>query len=282
MIDELRSDPAERSRFLAACGLHGVLLALSQAGGSDGRRMLPLLRSDADWDALTDRVRDLVRELEDHDLARLLLAIADALVDHLSPAQRIEAANLAGYTLATACRTWDAAGRALPAGLLDAWHEVNSRLADPASPPQIGPTWWALHPQARALSSRAELAAAGEWLALAELLRDRDPEALARVGFPASDTVTLEALISAAENAVASADSELCGLAETVLVQIRSLAPVYATDTRRARAKLALDAAINRNQWWTPADLDAPPSDELAALRRRFDVSDVARVLRDL
>ena len=36
--------------------------------------------SDADWDLLGDRLRQLVRELEDQDLARVLLALRGTLI----------------------------------------------------------------------------------------------------------------------------------------------------------------------------------------------------------
>jgi hypothetical protein len=58
---------------LAACGVHGVMLVLSQEGGIAGERTLPLLVTDADWDALSDRLRQLLRDLEDQDIARVLL-----------------------------------------------------------------------------------------------------------------------------------------------------------------------------------------------------------------
>jgi hypothetical protein len=46
---------------------------------------LPLLVSDRDWDLLGDRLRQLLHDLEDQDLARVLLALDGALragIDH--------------------------------------------------------------------------------------------------------------------------------------------------------------------------------------------------------
>src|SRR5262249_39233252 len=54
LIDELAGDAASRLAFLSRCGLDGALVALSVGGGPAGERRLPLLRADADWDALTD------------------------------------------------------------------------------------------------------------------------------------------------------------------------------------------------------------------------------------
>jgi ribosomal protein L12E/L44/L45/RPP1/RPP2 len=282
VIDRLRDDADARRRFLAACGVHGAMLALSRAGGPTGRRALPLLLTDADWDVLTDRVRDLVRELDDHDLARLLSAIGEATLDPGSSARAAEAANLAEYALSSARRAWDTARRAVPTGLLEAWYAVNALLPMPVTTPLLGPTWAELHPAAIPASARAELVAADEWLRLAQLLDRRDPAALAALGFPDRDGPTLGRLIAAARDAAERPDDELCALAEAVLARIRSLAPTHATATARARATLAVETAVRRDRWWTPADLDAPPTDEPASRLERFGADDVARVLRDL
>src|SRR5581483_2487821 len=78
IIGELRADAVARRRFLAACGLHGALLAFSGEGGRAGGRVLPLLVDDRDWDTLADRLDELLRELEDQELARLLVGLRDA------------------------------------------------------------------------------------------------------------------------------------------------------------------------------------------------------------
>lgn len=55
VIEEVAADAAARQRFLHAAGIDGVLLALSTGGGAAGERVLPLVVSDADWDAIGDR-----------------------------------------------------------------------------------------------------------------------------------------------------------------------------------------------------------------------------------
>ncbi|HWH10128.1 MAG TPA: hypothetical protein VG165_03305 [Solirubrobacteraceae bacterium] len=283
VIDRLRDDAAGRRRFLSACGLHGAMLALSRAGGPTGERTLPLLLTDADWDVLTDRVHDLIGELDDRDLARLVSAIGDATLDPASPGQAAEAASLADYALSSTRRAWDAERRAVPTALLEAWYAVNACLSRPTAPPRLGPSWAELHPAPQPTPGRTGLIQADEWLRLAQLLDLRDPAALAALGFPARYGPALERLIAAAETAVGAADDQLCALAQTVLGRIRTLAPTHATATARARSRLALDAAVRRDQWWVPGDLDAPPTDKPAGLpHERFDIDDVARVLRDL
>jgi hypothetical protein len=303
VIDELRDNPADRQHFLAACGPHGAALALSQAGGAAGERTLPLLSTDADWDALTDRIGPLLRELDAPDVAALLLAIAGSLAADLPGRQRVEAESLAGHALGTARRVWFARGRAISLPLLDAWYAVDALVPTPAQPPVLETTWRALHPSPGPASGpgfgsrrgsvyraspapavdRPTLVGADEWLALAQLLAARDPATLARLGFPARDAATLQNLIAAAEAAISTPDDELNALAESVLARIHSLAPDLAPQTRRAHAKLARDAAARRDRWWTPPDLDAPPSyDPAVHTPDHFDAADITRVLRDL
>jgi hypothetical protein len=285
VIDELRDDPTERHRFLAACGPHGAALALSQAGGATGERALPLLPTDADWDVLTDRVGPLLRELEDPDLARLLLAIADSLAADIPSRQRAEADSLASYALGTARRIWNAADRVITLPMLDAWYAVNAHLPTPVQTPLLAATWSTLRPDSgsRSDADRTTLARADEWLALVALLDERDPPTLAALGFPARDATALSALITAAESAVGSPDDHVCALAGSVLARIHRLVPAHAARTLHAHTKLAIDAAARRDRWWTPPDLDVPPTDEpVAPARDHFDAGDITRVLRDL
>ncbi len=76
VVGRVATDPELRRAFLRGCGAHGVALALSIAGGSEGKRALPLLVEDADWDAAGDRIARLVRDLAEDDLGELLRAIA--------------------------------------------------------------------------------------------------------------------------------------------------------------------------------------------------------------
>lgn len=76
-----------------------MILALSQEGGTAGERSLPLLIDDGDWDTLGGRIGELLKELEDQDVARLLLALADTLRTPLEPARHAEAESLTGHVV---------------------------------------------------------------------------------------------------------------------------------------------------------------------------------------
>lgn len=282
VIDELGADSDARRRFLRACGPYGALLTLSQAGGTTGERALPLLLDDGDWDAFTDRVAELLHELEDGDLARLLLACREALGIDLDSYQRAEAQSLAEYVLGGTRRSWDRERRPLPVFLLEAWYEAGSSLTEPLPPPQLGRTWAELHPASLAFGrDHAELRRADEWLALAQTLARHDPQTLEELGFPERESATLAGLIDAIRQLLARAPNhELRSLAEQLLSRLWEVAPDYA-------ARLAGDEAVGapplEDRWWVPEDIAAPPTTErVAPTTPLFTREEVDLVLKDL
>jgi hypothetical protein len=299
VIDELREDAAARRRFLDACSVHGAMLALSQDGGSAGERTLPLLVSDEDWDRLGARLRQIVLQIEDQDLARLFLALRLALRAALRgglraaltrpavPAeieysQTREARNLAEYLLTVTARRWDEQGQPLQVFLLESWYALRRLASGDIRPPKIGPTWAELYPASlHALGlERFELARADEWLALAQTLASYDPKTLLAIGFYERDQELLEHLSEALELTI---DADTRQLAESILTRIQELA---LRDAKRA-AQRALttigNEAAGEQQWWIPEDIPIPPStDRVQTGLVDFTRDDVDRVLSDL
>jgi hypothetical protein len=281
VIGELRGSASARQRFLTACGIYGVLLALSQEGGAAGERSLPLLMSDSDWDTLGDRVSELLRELEHQDLARLLLALDDALNAELEPAQHAEVESLAQYVLGAIRRSWEKQGRPLPVFALEAWFTVRRSMREAVASPAIGRTWTELHPTPSLLTgdiTAQELQALDEWLALAQVLARNERATLNRLGFYDRD----EKLVAHAAIELAEIrDPELWRLAESVLGRIRELSPSYGGIADRALRRL--EHTPREQRWWVPEDIAAPPTTEpVAHEKARFTREDVARVLSDL
>ena len=283
VIEQLRADQSARQRFLAASGIYGLTLALSGRGGASGERTLPLLISDADWDQLGDRVRELLPQFEDQELARLLLELERALSEVRDPGQAREARSLAAYVLGSAQRAWDQRRRALPVFLIEAWHALNGCLPERVDPPPLAQTWAELHPGALLLErpDRSELIRAEEWLTLAQILFKHDPDALEAFGFPERDRDLLERLILILTR-TATADDELRPLAEAVLARIEHVVPDLATGAHSAIEIAGLVEELERKRWWAPHDIPAPPSAELVKAAADFKPDDVDRVLRDL
>ena len=63
VIEALAEDAETRRHFLPRCGVDGAAVALSGGGGAAGERERPLLRCDADWDALGDGLYSLLPRL---------------------------------------------------------------------------------------------------------------------------------------------------------------------------------------------------------------------------
>ena len=281
VIGELREDRAARQRFLSACGIYGAMLAISREGGPGGERSLPLLLADSDWDTLGDRIAELLSELEDQDVARLLLALGEALHGDLEPAKRPELESITRHVLGATRRAWHKQARPLPVFMVEAWYVTAAALPERVDPPSIGRTWTELHPCLSVLVeglTAEDLQTLDEWLVLAQILLAHDPAALMQTAFHGDDQQLL-AHVSVQLGEVA--DPRLRPLAGNMLRRIRELAPEYrdlATTTLKR-----LTTTPDDERWWVPQDIDAPPTTEpVASQQLRFTREDVERVLADL
>jgi hypothetical protein len=282
VIGELRDDAEAKRAFLSACGIYGVLLALSHEGGASGERSLPFLIADSDWDALGDRLGELLREFDEHDVGRLLLALGDALSAQLEPSQHAETECLARYVLAAISRSWHKQVRPLPVFLLEAWYAANASLVEPAEPPPLRVTWKDLEPSRSMLVggiTARDLQRLDDWLTLAQILAVHDPGALQRQEFyePKQQLLLAHLAIEIGE----VADPDLKPVAETLLGRIRELSPLHEGFARTTLMRLK--ARPSDERWWVPHDIDAPPSREPVTHERiGFTREDVGRVLADL
>jgi hypothetical protein len=281
VINELREDAMARQRFLEVCGLHGAMLALSQAGGIAGERTLPLLVNDGDWDRLGDRMLALVNQLEEQELTQLLLALQGLHAVDIARSQRHEARNLAANVLTAIARRWDEEHQPLPPSLLEHWYAVKKWAPGPIQPPQLGLTWAELYPASPSGQlDRSELARADEWLSLAQTLRVHAPHTLETLGFFERDQDLLTRLAKTLEN---TTDQETRPLADSILTRIQELAtgPTYVAACD-ALTTIEQESSSDR-RWWIPEDIPTPPSNDPARSDPiEFNREDVDRVLSDL
>jgi hypothetical protein len=172
VIESLANDPGARRRFLSHCGVDGAALALSGSGGSGGERERPLLRDDGDWDALSDGLHQRCAELDEAEAVRLLQVLAEAG----------EGPELSALTALVVTRlAWS--GKVLSVEAIRAWSVLAARLDARPEPPAVAMTWLELEPGA-APRTPEEMERMADWLQLAELLQEHDPELLAVLGFP--------------------------------------------------------------------------------------------------
>jgi hypothetical protein len=252
VIEELAEDAATRRHFLARCGVDGGALALSGAGGTDGRRERPLLREDADWDALGDGLYSLCHDLDDVEAVQLL-RVLDAAGDDVEVLALVE--------LVLKRLGW--AGRAVSVDALAAWAPLARKLDPPPEPPAVTMTWLELEPH-HAPATHEELARFADWLLLAELLREYDPGTLEKLGFPDRYSEVLDSFSSHHPHYEPVLEREIrLETLERLAVLDPGLAP-------QAMAEMADLAPYGVKSF---ENLDPPPP------RREFPVE---RVLRDL
>jgi len=261
VINELREDSAARQRFLEACGLHGVMLALSREGGIVGERILPLLVSDSDWDALGDRAGKLAKQLEDQELAQLFLALRGLWTVEITRSQKREARSLVTNVLKMTARRWDQEHRPLPGFLLEHWYALREWDPEAIQPPQLGLTWAELYPASPPAGGmdRSELNRADEWLALAQTLRRYDRAALTGLGFFAHDQDLLAHLAQTLQRTI---DQDTRSMAESVLSRIQELASGLAYVAARDALRTITHQSSSDQEWWIPEDIPAPPSSD--------------------
>ena len=288
VIDELAADDRARGDFLRACCIQGAALALSTAGGRAGERALPLLRRDADWDALADRLAAVMPELDAPETTLILDALTEAAASAPNEV-RAELDALAGETLGRIGAAWQAAGSAVPIGLLAAWLPLAAALRPPLAipTPAVAATWIDLLPsEAPDFAATGQIGALDDWLALAELLAEYAPETLQRLDFPAAQSNTLLAIVEAARRVV---QSELQPPARSLLARalrrLGRLAPALSGPATYTAAQLVkpVRPAVPEPE---PELRDLSPELErlleLPLTSAPRDYALVARVLRDL
>jgi hypothetical protein len=272
VIAELAGDDAARARFLDRCGVDGVLLALSVAGGAAGERLLPLLRGDADWDTITARLGTLLPDLDVPDAVRLLGALDAALDTELPRPARVEAQALARFALESLTGLWDDRRSVLLVGALEAWFALAARVPDPPRPPAADRTWLELAPtEPIDVGSREELVRFDDWLGLAAVLRRLAPRELVRFAFPARYEPVLAAFV---RDAALEVSDELEPLVAGSLRRLRRVAPAYAVEAIEARRALG-----DRDDPWFDVRFETHPRRSEPALADRVLVE---RVLSDL
>jgi hypothetical protein len=267
VIEHLGGDPVLRRHFLAHSGIHGVVLAVSVAGGAGGERRMPLLASDADWDTLGDRLYDLVRELEPGELTMLLETLAASIdaADTVRSAGEIGA--LARMVLERVARRWDAAHAAIPLPTLDAWLRLSRRVEPRADPPSLALTWAELLPaEAPAPDDLPEVQRFTDWLILCRIL---SAQSLAALGWGPGQLTVIAEFVDRVE-----ADPSRSAT-DAVIQALEAAARVHPELGGRARRVSAILLEPDARPAWRPR----PPGPDEPGVAEGFDV---ARVLADL
>jgi hypothetical protein len=195
VIDELAADPDARRSFLQHCSLDGLLLALSHAGGLAGTRSLPLLVDDADWDAAAGRIHELVPDIDDAGLLRLLASL-EAAIDRADARAAAELHALATTALGRLPGCWRSSSALPDPEVLGKWLDLAARLPEPAVSLDVERIWELVVPPAVTPYTAREAEEYVRWLRLAAALTQRSPDLVAQLGFPEAYTAQLDALVA--------------------------------------------------------------------------------------
>jgi hypothetical protein len=286
VIEQLSDDRAERERFLRNSSLEGLLLALSTAGGAEGERLLPLMHEDRDWDAVGDRLAQLIPTLDGPDQTRLFITLGEAQAA-VADEERSELDDLVDGVLSLVARGWSRERRPVAVGVLQSWLQLAASLPDPPPMPELITTWIELVPTAVFdLDVQEELVRFDDWITLCELLNEHAAKTLAQLGFPDKQHDLIEAFVAAVEAAEPAAlPRSQRELLASILWRLNRLG---VTDPVRAANVAAHLVAVREEPELPEIYPRKPVSPELQeiidapTLKPRSDEAFVARVLRDL
>jgi hypothetical protein len=139
VIDELAADPELRTQFLKRASLEGVKLAVSDTGGQEGLRRLPLMVSAESWEILEERALAIVRELnKDRDLLEIFFSAA-------RESNSTDLRRRWERLISAVCRAikgkWDGAAKRLEVADLAAFRAARSAINSDLEFPSLLSTW---------------------------------------------------------------------------------------------------------------------------------------------
>ena len=139
VIDELAADPGLRMQFLKKASLEGVKLAVSDTGGRDGLRRLPLMVSAESWEILEERALAIVRDLDkDRDLLEIF---SSAARESNSTDLRRRWERLITEVCCAIKVKWDGAAKRLEVADLAAFRAARSAISSDLEFPCLLSTW---------------------------------------------------------------------------------------------------------------------------------------------
>jgi len=189
VIDYVAEAPTRRGAFLVRCGVEGFALALSSAGGAQGERQFPFLKTETDWNQLEQRAPKLIEELDD-DGATGLLALVKSLTSTtpIASGQAERIARCVQSLLEGVRDYWNRTRR--PISSLALFFEVSIKASSFVAGPDLRPTWNALVKDA--LEEIEDPDYYTSFIALqdlwdvSELIHENEPRFLKQIGFPDS------------------------------------------------------------------------------------------------
>lgn len=147
VIDCLVKKSGLRNLFLRNCGLRGLELAFSEAGGSDGKRFWPLIVTEEDFKCASEAVE---RVLSDCDLSKIgnALEMFSSILDNFRQKtvdknflDELKLENLIKVGLANCRRRWDDGKYIFNSSDLGIFYELSEKINPLPPGPDLSETW---------------------------------------------------------------------------------------------------------------------------------------------
>ncbi|HUJ08824.1 MAG TPA: hypothetical protein VL171_02255 [Verrucomicrobiae bacterium] len=199
VIEHLQSSRADRRRFLSRCGVQGILLALSSAGGGTGVRETPLLVEDADWKTFEGTIIALLNASRNESEVRMVLgaihgaALRKCKVEELrflrvpSPLR-----EMAIKSLETLRAKWNGESQIIGTSTLAEYYNISVRVTPLPGMPNLQPTWDYRLAEVEKFTGKGDSSAVLDklsnalwrWFDLIEVVESSEPRFLRQMGFP--------------------------------------------------------------------------------------------------
>jgi Novel STAND NTPase 3 len=259
VIEELIQDASLRHAFLRRASLEGVKLAVSDTGGRQGDRKMPLIRSAESWDILEERCLSLITgAAEDREVLEVL---ANAASESASSDQQERWGRVLKFVCDAVRTKWDQTSRLIPAIDLEAFARARRYARPMPALPNFRQTWGRLDGLFRESlrlvegSARHSYEAFENLAAFARVASECNPVFLAGNGFPGKyEAEIAEVLLNAKSEADDDPDEndpeelrDLAGRADSIATSVdvlASLSSEHASEARKVARSLREHSAL--------------------------------------
>jgi len=296
VIEELVGDSKLNLKFLESMSLQGIKLAISDSGGEEGDRHLPLMTKPTTWDLLKGRCDRLVSEGSTREITDLFKVLRSATLQASETGARDRLLEIIASACEKARKKWDQSEEILSADTLSAYCEA-SLLVSPLPPlPRLEESWRAVKDELKTHLDDCEngitlsRSCQSNWIELAETIRKNEPRFLQQVGFPSKYSADLTRLLVIVENEVSGSiisesAEELREKAEHFrsiskdLESLLLLTPDHKSELERIVRELVNKASSLEEE---ASELEPPEPDYDDSYRGSSDTFDVEGLFSDL
>lgn len=208
VIEELAKDNVLREELLKSVTLAGLRIAISDAGGAQGERAYPFMRSERDWSALSEGCRALLEDASTSVAREVLTVLQSSATNAGEPhvKEKLDALLLMACEMVRTL--WDSRDAPIGPRELDAYCRASALISPLPTLPRLDRRWSQLEEDVRKGLS-AWIAAGsvdedvvGRWLEFVELVRDNEPRVLIQKGFPETQKTLAEEILGIIEDEV--------------------------------------------------------------------------------